>query len=150
MKAVLLAVGAIILLGLSVPFVLAASFNTSVASTTGGYCAGSGNTCSFVATGATTITTGVIGYLVPSTAAFADNLGLIFFPLVGAVGFLTIAMMVRLKGDMLVHADLGGLFCGSIFAGLTTQSSAPTGGGLVPWGFTVLAGVIWFLWWWNS
>lgn len=144
------AVGAIVLLGLAAPFASAISFNTSVGSATGGYCAGATNTCSFVGVGGTTESVGIIGILVPSTTALANNLGVIFFPLVGAVVFLTIAMMVRLRGDMLVHADLGGLFFGSVVAGLTTQSNAPTGGGLVPWGFVVLTGVIWALWWWNS
>lgn len=141
---------AVMAIGLAVPLASAISFNTSVGSATGGYCAGTTNTCTFSGFGATTITSGIIGQLVPSPTALANNLDLIFFPLAGAVTFLTIAMMLKLRGDTLVHADLGGLFVGCFVAGLSTQSSAATGGGWVPWGFTVLTGVIWALWWWNS
>ena len=94
-----------------------------------------------------TNTVTVVGWLVPDATHFANTYLVLIFPLVGLVIFEMPLMMFHRKGDIAVYAALGGMLAGSILSDLSSNGASTQA---TPFAIIVVAGILLFLWYWNS
>ena len=96
----------------------------------------------------TTITSTIVGWLVPDAAHFSNTLIIFIFPLAGMVIVSMFPFMFHRKGDTVVYFALTGLFLGTILSDLSVNGTASNNA--VPFAVIVVSGLLIFLWWWNS
>lgn len=90
----------------------------------------------------------VVGWLVPDSAHFSNSLLLMTIPLAGLVFGMMFAWIFSLRGDLGVYFALGGLTLGSLLTDLPVNSSSTALG--IPFAYTIVSGLLTFLYWWNS
>lgn len=95
--------------------------------------------------GTTTVT--ITGWLVPDAAHFSNTFLIFIYPLAGMVILSMFPLMFKRKGDIMVYFALGGLFLGTLISDLSVSGSSTNA---VPFAIIFVAGLLIFLWWWNS
>jgi hypothetical protein len=69
----------------------------------------------------------------------------------GGVGLMVwIAKFLKVEGDIVVYPVLLGLLMGAVGADLSVGNASGGTTATVPFAMIVVAGILLFLWWWNS
>ena len=95
----------------------------------------------------TTITSTIVGVLAPDAQHLGYGLLAIILPLGGVAAFAALFKFLKMEGDAIILFLLVGLTVGAAFATLPASGASTNG---IPFALIIVAGILTFLWWWNS